>query len=55
MDYFPDESSKETQDKSIGKIEKVSNLNEFYCKYGGRNVIKIEEEEIVDLDLIVVY
>lgn len=55
MDYFPDESSKETQEKSIGKIEKVSNLNEFYCKYGGRNVIKIEEEEIVDLDLIVVY
>lgn len=54
IEYFPDESSKEIQDKSIGKIEKVCNLNEFYGKYGGRNVIKLEEEEIADIDLIVV-
>lgn len=52
--YFPDESLKEIQDKSIGKIEKVCNLNEFYGKYGGKNVIKIEEE-ISKLDLIVLY
>jgi hypothetical protein len=54
IDYFPDESSKEIQEKSIGKIEKVCNLNEFYGKYGGKNVIKLEEEELADIDLIVV-
>lgn len=53
--YYPDESSKGIQDKSIGKIEKVCNLNEFYGKYGGKNVIKLEEEEIADMDLIVLY
>jgi hypothetical protein len=52
--YYPDESSKGIQDKSIGKIEKVCNLNEFYGKYGGKNVIKLEEEEIADIDLIFV-
>lgn len=51
VDYFPDELPKEIQDKSIGKIEKVCNLNEFYGKYGDRNLIKIEEE-IADMDLI---
>lgn len=51
---FPDESSKEIQNKSIGKIENKCNLNEFYGKYGSKNVIKIEEEEITDLDLFVI-
>jgi hypothetical protein len=55
FNYYPDESSKEIQEKSIGKIEKVCNLNEFYGKYGGKNVIKLEEEEIADMDLIVLY
>ena len=55
INYFPDESSKEIQNKSIGKIEKVCNLNGFYSKYGDKNVIKLEEEEIADIDLIIVY
>ena len=53
IDYFPDESSKEIQNKSIGKIEKVCNLNDFCGKYGGKNVIKLEEEYISDIDLII--
>jgi hypothetical protein len=53
IEYYPDELAKEIQDKSIGKIEKVCNLNDFYGKYGDRNLIKIEEEEIADMDLIV--
>lgn len=52
IQYFPDESSKEIQDKSIGKIEKLHNLNDFYNKYGKNNIIIIEEEYISDLDLI---
>ena len=53
INYFPDELSKEIQNKSIGKIEKVCIINDFYGKYGSRNVIKIEEEDISNIDLIV--
>jgi hypothetical protein len=54
INYFPDELSKEIQNKLIGKIEKVCNINDFYGKYGSKNVIKIEEEDLADIDLIAV-
>jgi len=54
IDYFTDELSKEIQEKSIGEIEKKCNLVNFYRKYGNKNVINIEEEEISYLDLFVI-
>lgn len=53
IDYFPDELSIEIQNKSIGEIKKKCNLNDFYNKYGGKNVVQIEEEDISDTDLFI--
>lgn len=52
INYFPDEETSEIQNKSIGNIEKICNLKQFCDKYGGKNIIQIEEQYITDLDQI---
>lgn len=49
IDYFPDENSKEVQNKSIGNIEKKCNIYEFNSHYGKRNIFQFEKQYIDDL------
>lgn len=52
INYFPDEESIEIQNKSIGYIEKNSNLNNFYNNFGNNNIIRFNEQDLAELDLI---
>lgn len=53
LNYFPDEEPKEIQNKSIGEIEKVCNLQEFCVQYGGKNIIQFEDQYVADLESII--
>jgi hypothetical protein len=51
--FSPDEESLEVQNLSIGLILKVSDLNPFYEKFGGKNIIPFDKQFIDDLELFI--
>jgi hypothetical protein len=51
--YSPDEQSLEFQNLSIGFIIQVSDLNPFYAKFGGKNIIHFDKQFIDDLELFI--
>lgn len=52
INYFPDEVTQEVQNRSIGKIEKITNIKIFVDAYGSKNVVNFDDQYINDLEQI---